>query len=512
MITFEQFYLMRSKHLPMCLIENSTIYWQGGNNYTIEEPPAEMHGPHHIVGHIVDNPPPTNNQYKNPLRGIGNIAAAMGVEETDIVVTDRRTTQSKIYAFHLAKYKLETPGPRENNEQDLEFYNNAVNSTAALLSNYINGLGNDPYIVLHPYSRNRFNTDVLNQARVPLQNIAVVNKYTYAEAAANLWNNENQINNAVLGNDQKAALCKAALTYLRGLIQDAGNDGIIHAEIFEKHGNNRRLNTNDFVSRETLAYACAQIHNNLRAKFREFITETQNIARDVRDMYFRIPYDADDTAVGKQQKGYLLKYLRPIYFKPFGRVNMSKNVIVVDDNINSKATYDDVSTKIKNRAAQQNPPMRTKIQWIVGIVPLAHTINPPIQQAAQAAQQEQQPGVRTITFPGNEESLTEESGISSFAFRKISNNLNDIKQNILQAILGFENIRTTRGLNFKYKINLPSALTDRNLARILGVDVSYIDPRADVGFSKAIDKVGVRAVIDKINNDYNTDINVKFPQ
>lgn len=205
---------------------------------------------------------------------------------------------------------------------------------------------------------------------------------------------------------------------------------------------------------------------------------------------------------------YIKKYLKSInVFNDFNQVLQNTNtVIVVDDNINQGDTFTEINAKITNFF-----PNVQNIFWVIGIIKIKQP-NPPIQQAAQAAQQEQQPEGRTITFPGNEESLRRESGISQYAFRKISNNLNDIEQNILKAILGFEEIRKTRELNFKYRINLPSTLTVQKLARILGVDVSYIDSKADVGFSKSIDKDSVRAVIDKINKKYKTDINVRFPQ
>jgi hypothetical protein len=368
MITFEQFYLTEAKYFPsrptMHGPDDYTIYLQNANSYTIEMP-DDFVGPNRVIGYI--RPHPTPAQYKEPITNLRNIQAALGVSERDIPKSpnSNQLTSSKIYAFHIAKHKLEMPGPRDGNYDDVLFFRRTVNSTAELLKNYIEKMGKKGYTVMHPYSTNDFNAEVLKVAGVNNYNVA--NKLTFREAAQEKWNTIQNILNSVnkslkegrFYKEVYASICVAALSFLsNGLINN-------HPLLADLQGNN------NFVSVEKLARVLNQLHNNHHDLLREHaedllrVVDINNNIEANKHLNRYLKIEANNARL---QKGWLQGQLKSVYYKDLD-YNINEYVAVVDDNINSKLTYDVVADKIYAKAKAQNMQIKS-IQWFVGIVPI----------------------------------------------------------------------------------------------------------------------------------------------
>jgi hypothetical protein len=381
MLTFEQFYkefLTEAKYLPGVpggFTHDPNTYRiisYNNGNYSIQQNNGQD------IGTIVPNPP--KNNFGGGMDRLNNIHAALGVVSRDNAAL---RTQSKIYAFHLAKNKLDkdSPGPTEGNESDLEFFRNTYNDTASLLEKFINQHGNDNVTVVHPYSSNLFNANVLRAANINEQNRLQVDKFTYSEACATKWNNHANTGDCIKNftfTDNKKIKVYTLLRYL-GRPERQNNIDITPLE------------DNDFVSLEKLAQALARIVNNTDNRYENFYTYiTDVLMRDnslSREEKNKIQQNFPQQGAQRQEKSWLLEQLAAVYFKDLpDQAALQQFVAVVDDNINSMATYNAVNSKLFKVRRD------IKIHWFVGIVPLKSTPEMPAvrEQQRRVEQQLQQ--------------------------------------------------------------------------------------------------------------------------
>lgn len=379
MLTFEQFYkefLAEAKYLPGVSggfthdPNTYRIISYNNGNYSIQQNNGQD------IGTIVPNPP--KNNFDGGMDRLNNIHAALGVVSRDNAAL---RTQSKIYAFHLAKYKLDRPGPTEGSDYDLEFFRNTYNDTASLLEKFINQHGNDNVTVVHPHSTNPFNANVLRAANINEQNRLQVDKFTYSEASAEKWNNHANTINCIKNftfTDNKKIKVYTLLRYL-GRPNRQNNTDI------------DPLENDNFVSLEKLAQALARIINNTDNRYENFYTYIRDVLVEdnslSREEKIKIQENFPQRGAKKQEKSWLLEQLAAVYFKDLpDQTILQQFVAVVDDNINSMATYNAVNSKLFKIRRD------IKIHWFVGIVPLKSTPEMPAvrEQQRQAEQQLQQ--------------------------------------------------------------------------------------------------------------------------
>ena len=378
MQTFEQFYykfLAEAKYFPFTQThdpENRFVISAQGEDFNIEQNGMQ-------VGTIVPNPP---NRYI--LNGRGNINAALGVS------SNIPGNRPKIYAFHLAKNRLAAegePGARPDNIDDYRFFEHTYNSTADMLLNFIGQHGRDNVSVVVPFSTNNFNTRVLRAAGV--LNSIEVEKYTYNEAHEHKWNNHDNVLRCI--NNFKVTNRNSVLVYaiLRFLGSNQGVNLVQNANL--ENGNRK-------ISLEKLAGIITSIVNNNGQLYQNFYTYITHVLLHER----KFTQDETNTIIPhidppnqrrvangrmiRLTKSWLLGDLKSVYFKDIpANIDLKPYVAVVDDNINSSATYDSVNNKLR---ARRNDIV--DIQWFVGIVPLRTTPPTPAEEMQQQAAQEAQ--------------------------------------------------------------------------------------------------------------------------
>jgi hypothetical protein len=362
MLTFEQFYkefLTEAKYLPgvggiKVRSHDLNTYYHikyNNGNYTYEIANNETND---IIGTIVPKPSPLS--YASHLRNL-SITAALGVYERPQNAANINRPTAKIYAFHIAKYKLDPPGA-DKVAEDKRFYTKTLNDTAALLRAFIDNNGGDNRVsVIYPHSSNKFNRRVCKLANVQQQN--VLTKYTYREAAQNFWSDDEKTRMAIdkfSTENKDKVLIYGVLRYIAHAL--ANEIEILNLEV------------NPFVSLDRLASRIAYIASNadqlqLAVNYlnNNNFTRNEALRTVVRQLFdarlIRVTLNADANAM---RKSYILPDLKAIYFKNLpNNIELHNIIAVVDDNINSAVTYNAVKNKL---------PQNAKVEWIVGIVPL----------------------------------------------------------------------------------------------------------------------------------------------
>jgi len=363
MLTFEQFYkefLVEAKYLPGAPRPANVLIHAPHYNihYNNGEYSLSLGNNNNNIGTIVISP-----RYERYIEGLNrpNIHAALGVLSRDTPINARNNTQSKLYTFHLAKYKLDRPGPIEGNNEDIAFFYKTINETARLLSEYLTKNRNKAVSIIMPFSRNIFNKKVIEYAREMSGhaniNTIVVTKRTFADAAQHNWTTNEDIKGVIkdFTNDQKSISTYVLIQYLKNLI--VNNDGAV-AELQNKQ-----------ISLETLAQKLSSLWQGVDT--RELVQNfARNLANGINNNSLHDEILKFANSNNNLQKGWILAKLKSVYFNNIEEV-INDVVAIVDDNINSGATFEAVIKKIADaRRANNLPPMPTNIQWFVGIIPL----------------------------------------------------------------------------------------------------------------------------------------------
>jgi len=465
MQTFEQFYykfLVEYRYLP--IKPRST-----GHNPYVHYSILSVGGQYGIflnngenIGTIVPEPP--RIYFSQQLRTQRNIHAALGVYSENI--PDSRM-QPKIYAFHLAKNRLDHPGARHGNADDFQFFRKTYRSTAEMLQNFIRQHGRDNVSVVIPFSTNNFNTRVLDIAGVGEGDRITVDKFTYEEARRVFWNNSARTQECIKEynrNDTRKQQIYALLRYLGRPGRDDDNRDINVIIGHDPVTNNNIMATGDTkVSLEKLAKIMARIVNtdpernnngyNLYRNFYNYITNNENPdAKVLNDYaaYFEHPNDRDRKEDGTLKttvnKSWFLGHLKSVYFRDIpANIDLKPNVAVVEDNINSRATYDSVNNKLTEKRGGIN------IQWFVGIVPL-DDVPPTYAEREEAAIQQLERERR------EEGERVEEEDREEKAAKKAANAL--IRNEVYTRILA-GNIHTTTDAVNGFKKLVQQALNDK---------------------------------------------------
>lgn len=351
MLTYEQFYkefLAEAKYLPGAPRPANVLIHapQYNIHYNNGEYSLSLGNNNNNIGTIVISP-----RYERYIEGLNrpNIHAALGVLPRDRPINAQNNTQSKLYAFHLAKYKLDRPGPREGNNEDIAFFYKTINETARLLNEYLTTNRNKAVSIIMPFSKNIFNKKVIEYAREMSGhaniNTIVVTKKTFADAAQHNWTTNEDIKGAIkdFTNDQKSISTYVLIHYLKNLIVNQDNAA---QELQNKQ-----------ISLETLAQKLSslwQVTRELVQNFARNLADENNNA-PLRDKILKFANSNNNL-----QKGWILAKLKSVYFNNIEDV-INDVVAIVDDNINSGATFEAVIKKIADARRANNLPQCQQI-------------------------------------------------------------------------------------------------------------------------------------------------------
>jgi len=250
-----------------------------------------------------------------PYRRVGNVHAACTFEPNQ--------KDLRIFLFHLAKYRHTDEKPRNAFHQRLwkDFYESVVDNTVNIINEQLKF--NPDAVLYYVQSKSPFNDAVRSKIDIPSHKVS---KKTFGDLYNIYKSNKFILNSLVKSNikDDKFP-----------------NRSIIAKDALEKLLN--IVGSNPDIQQEPLSLE----------KAAEYIIDLKIIDKD------KIP--AGDVGFATN-KAWVQERLVPNGFFNLPEAT-GKIIIVIDDNINSESTYNEINSRISQRDKY------TKIIWVVGIMP-----------------------------------------------------------------------------------------------------------------------------------------------
>lgn len=236
----------------------------------------------------------------------------------------KTTSDLKLFLFHLSKSRRDLE--RKSNDPITlrlrrEYYDSVVNNTSSIVNNLL--IDDPDATVLYIHSKSPFNQEVKD--KVGTTNKHLISKNTLGDLVERYKKDPYCVDKLVSSKNTSVArknIAKDALIKLLDLVKD-----------------------NEQLKEEPLSVE----------RLSKLITNNHLI-------------DLNKVSPGDKQFASHSNYLQ-VAFVPEGFFNFNditienKSVIVVDDNINTKATYDEINQKILEKYGHKN------IAWVVGVIP-----------------------------------------------------------------------------------------------------------------------------------------------
>lgn len=236
----------------------------------------------------------------------------------------KTSSDLKLFLFHLSKSRRDSE--RKSNDPVTlrlrrEYYDSVVDNTSSIVNNLL--IDNLDATVLYVHSKSPFNQEVKD--RIDTSNKQLISKNTLGDLVERYRKDPRCVDKLVSAKNTSAIrkdIAKEALIKLLDLVKD-----------------------NEQLKEEPLSVE----------KISKLITNNRLV-------------DLDKVSPGDKQFASYSNYLQAA-FVPEGFFNFNdieienKTVIVIDDNINTKATYDEINQKILEKYGNKN------IAWVVGVIP-----------------------------------------------------------------------------------------------------------------------------------------------
>lgn len=278
-----------------------------------------------IAKNSVENYKFTENKTENTIGRLfgyvkkGNVHAASVFDPFT-----KSSSDLKLFLFHLSKARRE----KEKASSDpitvrlrKEYYNSIVDNTASIVNNL---LIEDPgATILYVHSKSPFNLDVKDKVNAATKQL--IPKNTLGDLVERYRKDSRCVDKLVSAANTSVARSNIAKEALIKLLNLAKNDEQLKAEPLSVEKISKLITANKLI-------------------------------------------DLDKVAPGDRQFAEKANYLQgafvPEGFFNFDNINIeSKSVIVIDDNINTKATYDEINQKLSEKYGRKN------ITWVVGVIP-----------------------------------------------------------------------------------------------------------------------------------------------
>ena len=250
-----------------------------------------------------------------PYRRVGNVHAACTFEPNKLDL--------RVFLFHLAKYRHTDEKPRNAFHQRLweDFYESVVDNTVHIVNEQLKF--NPDAVLYYVQSKSPFNEAVRSKINIPSHKVS---KKTFGDLY-NIYKSNKFILNSLVKSNIK-------------------DDKFPNRSIIAKNALEKLLDivgTNPDIQQEPLSLE----------KVAEYIIDLKIIDKD------KIP--AGDVGFATN-KAWVQERLVPNGFFNLPEA-AGKIIIVIDDNINSESTYNEINSRISQRDKY------TKIIWVVGIMP-----------------------------------------------------------------------------------------------------------------------------------------------
>lgn len=236
----------------------------------------------------------------------------------------KTTSDLKLFLFHLSKARRDLE-KKSNDPVTLrlrkEYYDSVVDNTASIVNNLL--IYNPDATVLYVHSKSPFNLEVKN--KVGATDKQLIPKNTLGDLLERYKKDPRCIDKLVSSKNTSVARSNIAKESLVKLLNLVEGDEELKKEPLSVEKISKLIMDNKLVDL-----------NKVQPGDMQFAS---------RSNYFQAAFV-------------------PEGFFNFGDVKIeNKSVIVIDDNINTKATYDEINQKIKEKYGHKN------INWVVGVIP-----------------------------------------------------------------------------------------------------------------------------------------------
>lgn len=254
----------------------------------------------------------------------GNVHAASVFDP--LSPNSKLTSKLKLFLFHLSKDRRRKDISTEDPVTErlwTEYYNSVVDNTASVANNLLTNNPNSTVLYIH--STSPFNEDVKN--KVNASDKQLVPKKTLGDLVDRYKKDPRCIDKLVISPTTKESSARGTIV------------------------------KNALVS----LFKFVEVNEELKSK----PLSVERIAELIIDNNL---IDLDKVAPGDRAFASRSDWLQGL-FKPEGFFNFenvtieNKTVIVIDDNINSKKTYEEINEKISDKYNRPN------IIWVVGVIP-----------------------------------------------------------------------------------------------------------------------------------------------